>query len=454
MRLWYLRYTCRLIKCFIALGVVFFLLFLFWRLEFSRRHYDTWTWTACTDSSLFARTCTVPKATIAQDTQIVVKTGASEPQVRLNSQLATVLSEIPSQNVLIFSDMEDQVGSHHIYDAYAGMSVQERAQYPEFALYDAQQEYQRQGRDPKLMGGGWDLAKYMNLAMKREIWKMRRVVGIRQKAWKKWFVFIDTDTFIEWDNLFGLLEHLNAADQVYIGSPVWLPMLQFAHGGSAYVLSYGALEALNKPESHDQNGPLHSQFGLNTTALCCGDEALARVLKTKGVGLKGYWPMFNGETPSTLSFGRDLWCEPVISLHHLDAEDMQDLWHWVEDWKVRTTSMVACEADKLCFQFVYDGTTCALSHYIRLGRQRSPGEHEAQRYTSGWNVGRIRDWTLKTGCASARWSLNKCSEPSTMPRAATSPGSEVGRMSNRGRKSKLLDILHQQVMAFESIPEE
>lgn len=181
----------------------------------------------------------------------------------------------------------------------------------------------------------------MNLAMKRKIWTMQQEIGDDHTAWKKWFVFIDTDTFIEWDNPLGLLEHLDSADRIYIGSPVWLPRLQFAHGGSAYVLSYGSLKALNKPGSYDSEGPLYSQFGVNTTALCCGDEALARALKSKGVALKGYWPMFNGEVPATVSFGRDTWCEPVISLHHLGGEDMQRLWQWIEDWKVRTMSIVS-----------------------------------------------------------------------------------------------------------------
>lgn len=317
----------------------------------------------------------------------------------------------------------------------------------------------------------------MNLAMKRKIWKMHQESRSQFNSLTRWFVFIDTDTFIEWENLLVLLSHLDNAKPIYIGSPVWLPKLQFAHGGSAYVLSHGAMKALNTPEIGDEEQLLYSQFGFNTTALCCGDEALARVLKSRGVSLKGYWPMFNGEVPTAVSFGKDLWCEPVISLHHLSGEDMQDLWQWIEKWKHRTTSMVgssfsldfqpffprkiaasrtislttkqqpflfkdlfqyvapqiissrkdwdgihdsmkifprytashtsfenckaACERDNSCFQFVYDGTTCALSNHIRLGGKRPPEENRA--YRSGWMIERIRDWTTKTHCASAHW---------------------------------------------------
>lgn len=159
MKLWHPRSTRRAIEGFTLLSFTFFLLYSFKYLELSERRYDTWTWTACLGLSSFDKSCTASKATIAQTIQIVVKTGGSEPQSRLRSLLATVLSQVPRQNVLIFSDMEEQIGSYHVYDAYAGISLQERAGYPEFVLYNAQQEYLRQEKDTRSLKGGWDLAK-------------------------------------------------------------------------------------------------------------------------------------------------------------------------------------------------------------------------------------------------------------------------------------------------------
>ncbi len=156
----YRRYTRRAIHGLACLGATFFLLYSFGLLDFSARRYDIWTWTtACPSSSPFEQSCTASRATIAQDVQIVVKTGGSEPQSRLRLQLATILSKIPRQNVLIFSDLEEQVGSYHIHDVYADISKQERAGYPEFALYDIQQEYKQQGKNTRELKGGWDLAK-------------------------------------------------------------------------------------------------------------------------------------------------------------------------------------------------------------------------------------------------------------------------------------------------------
>jgi hypothetical protein len=159
MALRYRHYTRRAINSLTCLSVILFLLHYFRLLDLSARRYDTWTWTTCTGSSPFDQSCTASRATIAQDIQIVVKTGGSEPQSRLHYQLGTILSKIPRQNVLVFSDLEEQVGSYHVRDVYADISEQERANYPEFALYNAQQEYKQQGKDTRELQGGWDLAK-------------------------------------------------------------------------------------------------------------------------------------------------------------------------------------------------------------------------------------------------------------------------------------------------------
>lgn len=142
-----------------VVGLCIFLLFLH-SADLSARRFDTWSWTVCADAS----SCTAPRSLLAKDVQVVVKTGGSEPPSRLRHQLETVLSRVPLENVLIFSDMEDRVGRYHVHDAYAGMSMLERASYPEFALYDAQQALRQQGKDVReakdgWVQGGWDLAK-------------------------------------------------------------------------------------------------------------------------------------------------------------------------------------------------------------------------------------------------------------------------------------------------------
>ncbi|PBP25962.1 hypothetical protein BUE80_DR003096 [Diplocarpon rosae] len=446
--------TRRSLKIFGLLALTIFLLPSFHYLPLSTRRFDTWRWTPCPPgSSPFKDSCNIHRALISHGLLVVVKTGGTEPLNRLRYQLATVLSEIPADNLLIFSDLEENVGAYHVHDVFANISEVERKRYPEFKLYDELLAYKAEGKDTRALKGGWQLDRYKNLPMKRMIWRMQQDRG-RQMDW---FLFIDTDTFIEWDNLLGLLENLDPSKTLYMGSPVWVRgqapniSFEFAHGGSAYVLSYGALKILNTvetpdaPGSMDPSSPAYSQYGLPVEALCCGDDALARAFVKRGVRMKGYWPMFNGEVPATAPYGNGHWCEPVISLHHISEQNMDSLWHWIAAWKDRTMNKqpllwrdlfdyvaaefsprrddwentqdphntwtkesfedckAACEADPDCFQFVFHGKTCKISHSIRLGRPHKTDQPSDERYFSGWNMTRIRDWTSKTQCESAHW---------------------------------------------------
>lgn len=149
----------RAIRYLIPCVIVLMLLQFFQHSGFSARRYYTWDWIGCPNLSPFDPLCRTPSAMIAQDIQVVIRTGGSEPQSRLHSQLSTILSRIPQRNVLIMSDMEEKIGPYRVHDVYADLSAQERASYPEFALYDTQLEYQNQGKDTRELQGGWELGK-------------------------------------------------------------------------------------------------------------------------------------------------------------------------------------------------------------------------------------------------------------------------------------------------------
>lgn len=102
-------------------------------------------------------------------------------------------------------------------------------------------------------------------------------------------------------------------------------------------MSLPALEALNTVKAPLGGDMFQSQFGVNVSALCCGDEALARALKSRGVKMSGYWPMFNGELPATVPFGREQWCEPVISMHHISGVELRSFYAWKQKWDAQNT---------------------------------------------------------------------------------------------------------------------
>jgi hypothetical protein len=171
-------------------------------------------------------------------------------------------------------------------------------------------------------------------------------------------------------------------------------------------------------------------FGQDVKSSCCGDEVLAQVLKKSGVPLRGYWPMFNGESPSSVRFNKEQWCEAIITLHHMQDDDFTALRKWEEarkhperplmfeelytmaepiiqekldDWTNMSEDKTykegstpaksfdkchrACLQDGSCMQFEYTGLECRLQHSIRLGHRKAPdGE---RKYMSGWITSRI-----------------------------------------------------------------
>lgn len=290
------------------------------------RPYDTWVadgFSRATSNTSDAINCNAFSLPGASEVQVVLKTGAAEAFDKLLVHLSTVTSCINPSDILIFSDLEEDVGQWHLYDALSRLPTSYRSSNADFAVYEAQQTYRQAKVSLKSLQGGWALDKYKFLPMMDMAFQLRPE--------KKWFLFIEADTFVVWDNFFYWISHLNPDEPLYLGSPVWPKgKTVFAHGGSGLVLSHAALRVLTKDAvGTSTSKPGSHQHGVDMTKQCCGDEVLAQVLKNKGISIHGYWPMFNGEKPSTVKFGKEHWCEPVITLHHLSPEDTSEFWRWL-----------------------------------------------------------------------------------------------------------------------------
>ncbi|ORY09238.1 hypothetical protein BCR34DRAFT_376245 [Clohesyomyces aquaticus] len=356
---------------------------------------------------------------------IVVKLGAAE----VSSRLATYLDPLArcSPDILLFSDRFEQYQSYTIIDALANLPDECKTQNPDFAVYD---DIQRANRTLRKTTDGWKLDKYKFLPM------MEMVAHMRPHS--PWFVFVEPDTYVNWDNMYRFLRKFDPDQPHYMGSPVWpVKKPTFAHGGTGYVLSHGAMDKLVEHGKQFRNIPQTPgthQFGMDLTRECCGDDVLAQVLKASGVHLRGYWPMFNGEKPTTVRFGREHWCEAVISLHHLTKDDFADLENWEakrphpstpltfaelfsyieptirsrrEDWSNLSEDVTistpysagesfdncfeACLRNRKCVQYEHFRDTCRLSYTTRMGHAQTPKGFGTgkTRWTSGWVTDRI-----------------------------------------------------------------
>ncbi|KAH8157230.1 hypothetical protein CIB48_g11012 [Xylaria polymorpha] len=272
---------------------------------------------------------------------LVMKTGATEAFDRIPTQLLTTMSCLPD-NFLIFSDMEQQMGPYHIYDALSIIDDADKARIADFDLYRSQQECvvsQKSCIDAKdQRQSAWNLDKYKFLPMIEQTWRMR--------PGRDWYIFAEADTYVFWANMMYWLKKksgLNPREKIYLGSRSFINNRPFAHGGSGYILSGGVLKHL--VEKHNN---LTGQYTDQGTRECCGDLLVALALDDhEGVKIRQTWPMINGEKPTTLPYGRNHWCEPILTMHHMNAEEISTVWQFEQTRKTDRVLMIRDLYDSL-----------------------------------------------------------------------------------------------------------
>jgi hypothetical protein len=355
------------------------------------------------------------------DVTVVLKMGA----VQVHTQLPQFLARRGrcQHDLLIFSDRKDTLHGFDIADALAHLRPEYKFNNPDFDVYD---RLQNDNVTEEKSDEGWRLDKYKFLPM------MEWTAYMRPDA--MWFVFIELDTYVNYDNLYRFLSQFNPRTAHYFGSPVLSKKrAPFAHGGSGYVLSRGALNkimAFGRMFGENKHFPGTHFFGQDVKSEVNGAEVLGQVLKKSGVPLRGYWPMFNGEPLYGIRFNKDQWCEAVISMHHLQDNDFTQLraledarthpdrpltfeelftqvephlQEKVDDWSNMSEDITykqgstpaksfdkchrACLHDGSCMQFEYTGLECRLQHSIRLGHRQAP--EDERKHMSGWITARI-----------------------------------------------------------------
>ncbi|KAF5018536.1 hypothetical protein F66182_9470 [Fusarium sp. NRRL 66182] len=245
---------------------------------------------------------------------LVMKTGATEAFTKLPAHLLTSLQCL--DDYLLFSDLDQQIDKYQIYDVLKEVKDDVRQGRKEFDLYKAQTECPiSQQYCTADMKDGWNLDKYKFLHMVEKAWEMRPN--------KEWYVFAEADTYIFWSNLVWYLHNgVNGTETPYVGSVAMLKGKPFAHGGSGYVIHGETIKKM--VEIPD----LAHKYDLMATHECCGDYLMSLAVMETGKKVRQAHPMFNGEKPVTLPFSNNHWCEPLLTMHHMNPEEVSAAWHF------------------------------------------------------------------------------------------------------------------------------
>ncbi|KEF50834.1 uncharacterized protein A1O9_13111 [Exophiala aquamarina CBS 119918] len=265
-------------------------------------------------------TCTFTDS--EEDFLIVVKTGANEIHDKLPTQLLTGLRCY--HDILIFSDLEENIGPFNVHDALKNVSSAIQARSPEFEYYRQLRDYRENNLDISSLRGkshsaAWKLDKFKFIPMLEETWKMR--------PHRKWYIFIEADTYLVRTNLLLWLARQDPSQLIYFGSPTYFHGEEFAHGGSGVVLSGAALSRFVEGD-----GGSTARYDDLLQSETFGDYILMKALRVNGVTLSSRWPMLQGEKPSTIPFGPGPdngvrhWCQPILTMHHITPEEACAFW--------------------------------------------------------------------------------------------------------------------------------
>ncbi|KAJ8116250.1 hypothetical protein OPT61_g2279 [Boeremia exigua] len=251
---------------------------------------------------------------------IAVKTGATEAVEKIPMLMGTTLK--CANNVMIFSDLEQNIAGYEIHDALADIPQSVMEGNSDFDFYHKLKDAQKYGQiakmlrethDPRISSdlASWTLDKYKQLHILEKLYAAHPD--------KDWYMMIDADTYIVWPNLLTWITQLPdpTISKLYLGSTANVGEIKFAHGGSGILLSQATMHefaVVNKGVAASWDKPMHDE--------CCGDYVIALALKKMGILLSPSWPTINGEKPLTLPFGPTHWCQPLVTMHHAQPNEM------------------------------------------------------------------------------------------------------------------------------------
>jgi hypothetical protein len=274
----------------------------------------------------------------ANETLVVLKTGAGEIEEKLPIHLQTTFKCYP--NTVIFSDFGETFMNHTIVDVLEDVDPEIKDNHDDFELYRKLQRGGRAALAPSelstssshttSLGGnpripGWTLDKYKFLPM------MRKTLELHPEM--KWYVFVEADTYIFWTSLLAYAAALDPDAPHYIGGQNSVGDIEFAHGGTGFLVSRPALEmVVAEYVAHK------SDWEVLTRDHWCGDCVLGKAFKDAGVPLTAAWPIWQGDKVGNMNYDRvddgvrRQWCPPTVSYHHLSIPAIRDLWEFEQKW--------------------------------------------------------------------------------------------------------------------------
>lgn len=287
----------------------------------------------------------------AEDIVVVMRTGATEIQDKLPIHFQTTFRCY--QDVIIFSDYAETFMGHEVHDVLEPMEEQLKESNKDFQIYRRLKQYGRESLSEDELSGkasfeGSKSGKGDNPGWKLDKWKFLPMMNetLRLRPDKKFYVFVESDSYPVWSNMLQWLENVDHTEPHYFGSEVMIGADIFAHGGSVFVMTKSAVE--KGADLYAKNRQWWDAFTDNHWA---GDCVLGKELREAGAPLDWAWPMFQGGHPEKMDFTekkgneKKLWCTAALSYHHFSPFEMRQMWEFEQIWIQSRLDKVAAAAE-------------------------------------------------------------------------------------------------------------
>ncbi|XXG97372.1 hypothetical protein Hte_003671 [Hypoxylon texense] len=386
-----------------------------------------------------------------EDVFVVLRTGATEAPKKLPVHFTTTLRCVP--NYALYSDYEEDIEGHHVYNALDEVNPDIIATHSDFEYYRRLQEGGRDAFTAEELAH-WASAKNTNGGRDSPGWRLDKwkFLPLAEKALTmkpdaKWYIFIESDTYMLWQTLLEWLAHFDSSKPHYLGMQMQIGDVIFAYGGAGFAISNPALKKV--VEHRRANLKFYDDF---TGGHWAGDCVLGKALADSGVNLLWSFPTLTGDMPADMDFntsfgGQDKkpWCFYSASYHHLPPSEypnfakFEQTWNQENAFRLRHRDVFrfyllprissqhdgwdnlsdveqsevhsfdecrrTCESQPDCLQFSFLGESCKTSTAIRLGHE---GFGDTAQVKSGWVVDRIKDYTerMDASCGNKDWILS------------------------------------------------
>ena len=277
-----------------------------------------------------AQPCPLPGM---EDILVILKTGVTESHERVPIHFNTTLRCIP--HLLIASDFEETINGFKTHDVFRNMSESVR-ENKDFALYNRARENGTEGLTAQDMIKVENSAAGMsdNPGWKLDKWKFLPMAVEARNYYPdaKWYVVLEADTYPIWTNLLALLANHDPAKKLYIGNQMQIGADIFAHGGSGFILSNSAINAV--ADTYTAN---EEEWHVRTDAHWAGDCILGQLLSEIGIPLTWSSPHVSGNSLwEQNAFAA--WCHPPVTFHHMTPDDIEFVYEFDSDWHANVSS--------------------------------------------------------------------------------------------------------------------